>query len=234
MHSAYPTKKSGNPLTPCSSNEQAVVGAQSFPVDSPISPSPLSPITMAQMENLTMTDSRTQQTHAMPMGMESPPYTPLDSKACSTPEYYTHGKPETALPDLARINSELSPLSLALEPLTPVSPGFDEKSWDHYLKHFDEHIRDNKFALSRVKGYIRSIDLLLRELAPLMKPEIVLMLMDYKKWWDEMKTKVSTLDERVKSLEVPNLRYVTIEWDIARADSMGVAHSRILDSTGEE
>lgn len=234
MSHAYPDK-SRNPLARRgSSQQQAVVGAESPTSIAPLSPTPTYPanpilLDKAALMNLLQQQQQQQRPAKQIMGMETPPFSPVDSVTCATPVSYDQ-KTKDVLPDLARINSQLSPLNIP-EALTPVSPiGFDENSWEYYLKRFKQEKKDNKECLSRIKGYGKRIDILHLELSRELKPEILLAVMDFGKWWQSAKPKVSKYEERVKSLAKPKLAYVNIEWDMIRARQLGQAHSGVLES----
>jgi hypothetical protein len=89
------------------------------------------------------------------MGLESPPFTPLDSFTVNTPEPQLHAT--GTVPDLAQVSTKLSPLTFR-SPLTFSPPGRDafknHNAWEHYLETIEEEFRDlNHNALSRMKGY---------------------------------------------------------------------------------
>ncbi|KAK5114787.1 hypothetical protein LTR85_010100 [Meristemomyces frigidus] len=243
MYYAYPDK-SNNPFSRRpSANGQAVVGASRSPMSTTpqISmPTPILPATIASLEKLALTQSlQQQQEQASPevnqvIGMETPPFSPIDSGACATPlsSFDSKTQEKLVLPDLARINSKLSPSQSPMEALTPVvsGPDFDVNSWEFYLGKYDHEMTDAKECLHRFNGYGKKIEILLIELKPELKPEIKLAVIEFAKWYESLKPKVRSCAERVKSLDVPKLEYVSFEWEMARARSMGLAHDGVLES----
>ena len=147
-----------------------------------------------------------------PMGMESPPFTPIN--APTTPSNPAEA-PAATLPDLSKIDTQLSPPgsrgvtsptgsstpSTLAQPGTPPS-AFDEHAWETYFNQIKaEHTDVRLNALSRFKGTARDIDNLAREYSHVteyseaMKP--------FKLWWDDQKGKVKLYEDKVKSLEMP-------------------------------
>ena len=165
-------------------SEQAVVGAEK-PIDSPTMMLP------------------------PPLGMESPPYTPFDSFGCTTP-LDTNLYMQKGL-DFARVNHKLSPLSLPgdLYPVRTIEDGFNEVSWEHYCEDYESQIKDCKIALQRIKGYGKTINILLIEQRQILKPEVKLAIMEYDKWWASMKPHTQSYEERVRFLELPTLGEAT-------------------------
>ncbi|TKA25108.1 hypothetical protein B0A50_06173 [Salinomyces thailandicus] len=215
---AYPDTSS-NPLSPISrrSSAQASSGATSNP------PSTMSPPSMAALEKLAVDHPRKQA--CMPpqaVGMETPPFSPIDSGGYGTPASYTtdtHAARE-GLPDLARLNTQLTPLSSfnsTTSPSAAAAPGahFDNKSWEYFLGRFDNEVRDNREALNRVHGYARRIDVERMELARELKPEVKLAMMEFGQWWMQVKPQVSGLQERFRALEAPTLEEVVMEAGMA-------------------
>jgi hypothetical protein len=144
-----------------------------------------------------------------PMGMESPPFTPIN--APTTPINPAEA-PAATLPDLSKINTQLSPPSSqgvtsptgSSTPSTLSTPStFDEHAWETYFNQVKaEHTDIRLNALSRFKGTARDIDNLAREYSHMaeyseaMKP--------FKSWWDGQKGKVKLYEDKVKSLEMPS------------------------------
>jgi hypothetical protein len=144
-----------------------------------------------------------------PMGMESPPFTPIN--APTTPINPAEA-PVATLPDLSKINTQLSPPSSqgvtsptgSSTPSTLSTPStFDEHAWETYFNQVKaEHTDIRLNALSRFKGTARDIDNLAREYSHMteyseaMKP--------FKSWWDGQKGKVKLYEDKVKSLEMPS------------------------------
>ncbi|KAK5150680.1 hypothetical protein LTS14_009963 [Recurvomyces mirabilis] len=227
MQAAYPS----NPTRFARrASEQAVVGAEPTPIDSPIAPTPIFTMPAAQLESLTLTTSKIPITHVkQEIGMESPPYTPFDSFGCGTPVIGPIAKLTATLPDLSRINTELSPLSIA-DSISAVLPGFDEVSWDYYTKHFAEEIKDCEAAVARVKGFGRMIDIHLCEMARVMKPEVKMVFLEFKQWWTGLKPKIVGLEEKVEALEVPKIEFLTMEWEMVRSGQLGGDGVGVLES----
>jgi hypothetical protein len=186
-------------------------GAQSPAIGSPGSPSFSLPDTL-ERSDFTLPFPHKPFGSAMPghppMGMESPPFTPIN--APTTP-INPAGAPPATLPDLSKINTQLSPpssqgvtsptgSSTSAQPGTPLSP-FDEQAWETYFNQVKaEHTDVRLNALSRFKGTARDIDNLAREYSHMteyseaMKP--------FKLWWDGQKGKVKLYEDKVKSLEM--------------------------------
>ncbi|EMC99140.1 hypothetical protein BAUCODRAFT_31453 [Baudoinia panamericana UAMH 10762] len=203
VNSAFP-HRSKSVSFGTSSDEQATSGAAvSSPPESPLSPSPIKALTLHQLEKLTTT-ARSEVT--LPMGMESPPYTPFDASSYGSPVSFEKGKEAANLiPDLALVDNQLSPLpSLEL-----MSSAYSPISWEYFTKQYDEQLRDCKIAYQRVRGYGRTIDIMLIELSRVMKPEIKLATIDYRKWWESLQLKVSELRKVVETLKRPTLDNVT-------------------------
>ena len=124
--------------------------------------------------------------------------------------------PAATLPDLSKINTQLSPPSNysitsptgSSTPSTLTQPGtppsaFDEHAWETYFNQVKaEHTDVRLNALSRFKGTARDIDNLAREYShateysEAMKP--------FKLWWDGQRGKVKLYEDKVKSLEMPS------------------------------
>jgi hypothetical protein len=144
-----------------------------------------------------------------PMGMESPPFTPIN--APTTPINPAEA-PAATLPDLSKINTQLSPPNSqgvtsptgSSTPSTLSTPStFDEHAWETYFNQVKaEHTDIRLNALSRFKGTARDIDNLAHEYSHMteyseaMKP--------FKSWWDGQKGKVKLYEDKVKSLEMPS------------------------------
>jgi len=187
-------------------------GAQSPAIGSPTS------LSLSLPDSLERSDFTLPFTHkpfgsAMPghppMGMESPPFTPIN--APTTPINPAEA-PAATLPDLSKINTQLSPPSSqgvtsptgSSTPSTLSTPStFDEHAWETYFNQVKaEHTDIRLNALSRFKGTARDIDNLAREYSHMteyseaMKP--------FKSWWDGQKGKVKLYEDKVKSLEMPS------------------------------
>jgi len=191
-------------------------GAQSPSAGSPISPG------LSLPDSLESSDFSLPSPHkafgsAMPshppMGMESPPFTPIN--APNTPSNPAEA-PAATLPDLSKINTQLSPPSsygvtspvtgssapfTATQPCTPSA--FDEHAWETYANQLKaEHTDIRLNALSRFKGTARDIDNLAREYSH--STEYSEAMKSFKLWWDSQKGKVKLYEDKVKSLEMPS------------------------------
>ena len=218
---AYPDK-SQNPLSRRVS-EQAVSGAPST-TPAVCMPTPIITATIGQLEKLALTHSRDQQ-RTQNIGMETPPFSPVDSGVCATPVIYDGKMPtKHTLPDLARINTQLSPRS------SPPAADFDANSWERYTRMFGHEISDIKQCLNRLNGYGKKVEILLKEMSSEMKPQVKLAFLDFTKWWDGMRPKVRSIENRGASVEEPVLAYVTFEREMVRASEMGLTHDGVLES----
>ena len=221
---AYPDSAS-NPISPYAHlsrrpSTQASEGATASPTPLNLaSPTPLSPESLAPLEKLATEQSRK---HALvppsPLGMETPPFSPIDVGSPS-PAALAHPT-KTSLPELSRLDTSTTHLtsftssSDEQDLATPID-GFDHKGWEYFLGKCENEIRDNKEALTRFTGYARKIEIEKMELARELKPEVKLAMMDFAKWWEGMKPKVSKLSERVEALVVPRLEEVNLEMGVA-------------------
>ena len=191
-------------------------GAQSPAIGSPVSPGLSLPDSL-ERSDFTLPFPHKAFGSAMPghppMGMESPPFTPIN--APTTPSNPAEA-PAATLPDLSKINTQLSPPSNynitsptgSSTPSTLTQPGtppsaFDEHAWETYFNQVKaEHTDVRLNALSRFKGTARDIDNLAREYShateysEAMKP--------FKLWWDGQRGKVKLYEDKVKSLEMPS------------------------------
>lgn len=95
-------------------------------------------------------------------GLESPPFTPIDSHVSITPFQY----PKSTAPDLGFVTAELSPLSVRhqLSVSSPPTRAKNELAWESYLKTLDEEIYDLRHnAFMRLKQFRSEIKTLLKE-----------------------------------------------------------------------
>ncbi|KAK5174771.1 uncharacterized protein LTR77_001854 [Saxophila tyrrhenica] len=89
-------------------------------------------------------------------GLESPPFTPVDSRAVNTPYHNTSFNADTeksTAPDLLLVNGQLIPLS-GRRPSTTTTRAPNELAWESYLSTLEEELwglRHND--LMRLKGY---------------------------------------------------------------------------------
>lgn len=184
-------------------------GAQSPAIGSPISPVATLPDSLANADFSLPFNHKPFAAHP-PMGMESPPFTPIN--APTTPLNPVEGGPAT-LPDLSKLNTQLSPGSIPAHAAgsdtpstmasTPMSAIFDEHAWETYCNQVKAEHSDIRYnALSRFKGTARDIDNLTREYAHLGEYAQTMKL--FKLWWDGQRVKVKLYEDKVKSLEMPN------------------------------
>jgi hypothetical protein len=188
-------------------------GAQSPAIGSPLSPAISLPDSLEKADfalHLAHRGFGTGMPARPPMGMESPPFTPINAPA--TPLNPAEGAVAT-LPDLSKINTQLSPASGVTSPVTgastpsvlaqdPMSARFDEHAWETYsnqCKAEYSDIRSN--ALSRLKGTARDMDSLSREYSHL--GEFAEALKTFKLWWDGQRPKAKLYEDKVKGLEMP-------------------------------
>ncbi|KAF2721509.1 hypothetical protein K431DRAFT_196869, partial [Polychaeton citri CBS 116435] len=153
-----------------------------------------------------------QQMRSPPLGMESPPFTPLDSNCPGTPTNWTDSKSIPPPPDLTRIKPELSPISCRRDSTlsTTCAPIFDENAWETYLNTFRAELDDIRVhAIVRLKGYGYTVDKLRVESGS--DAEFKDAVDRFTEWWLMMKEKVRSYDARVKELEEPDLDFVKME-----------------------
>ncbi|KAM0716364.1 hypothetical protein Q7P37_007809 [Cladosporium fusiforme] len=133
-----------------------------------------------------------------------PPFTPLN--APTTPANPTEGNAAT-LPDLSKINTQLSPSS-STSPVspptsTPTAPTFDEPAWQTYTNQFLAELHDLRGnALGRFKGTARDVDTLQAEYEHTAEYAGVFKM--FRLWWEGQRGKVKLYEERVRGLEVPS------------------------------
>lgn len=137
IHRGWPEKKYGHLSLTTSPQSPAHPGAEASGLASPISPTPMLPPSAIPLERMTAMSMAPRggvfDPAATPMGMESPPFTPTTSQCSPTPLNPVDGTRSTA-PDLSKLNSSLSPTSLAsanspptlfpssVGPATPIAP----------------------------------------------------------------------------------------------------------------
>lgn len=192
-------------------------GAQSPAIGSPITPATSLPDTLERTD-FTLPFPHKPFGSAMPahppMGMESPPFTPINTP--TTPINPAEA-PAATLPDLSKINTQLSPPSSLGSITSPVAgsstpstlaqpstpSAFDEHAWETYYNQCKaEHTDVRLNALSRFKGTARDIDNLAREYSH--TTEYSEAMKSFKLWWDGQKGKVKLYEDKVKSLELPS------------------------------
>lgn len=215
MYRGWPDKKT-NHLQVRHWPSPTGAGAQSPTIGSPISPGISLPDSL-ERSDFTLPFPHKPFGSAIPahppMGMESPPFTPIN--APTTPSNPAEA-PAATLPDLSKINTQLSPPSSfsvtspvtgSSTPSTLAQPGtpsaFDEHAWETYSNQVKaEHTDVRLNALSRFKGTARDIDNLAREYSHV--TEYSEALKPFKLWWDGQKGKVKLYEDKVKSLEMPS------------------------------
>ncbi|KAH9826414.1 hypothetical protein Tdes44962_MAKER10046 [Teratosphaeria destructans] len=192
-------------------------------------------------------------------GMESPPFTPWDAKASSghgppTPSTATASADDEATPRISGSRQAyLSPAKYASTgPVTaddeggprspsPVSrrasscssPPFCERSWEYYLGRYNEQLRDSKQCVMRLKGYGRNIDILRTELrGETTRPEAVIALINFGKWWDDMQAQAREHEREWASLQVPELEAVERAWYAMQPGGEGLASAAVSSSRG--
>ena len=144
------------------------------------------------------------------MGMESPPFTPVDSKVANTPvNELLHGNSASNVnfTDLANhVTTKLTRTNLT--PSTShESAEFTTKNeiaYQFYVNQFNAEINDIKsHAFKRVEGYDRMMTRQFFELVhdDELTPKQEAALQEFKSWWTSMKTKIAELKTRVMALE---------------------------------
>ncbi|KAK4502186.1 hypothetical protein PRZ48_005611 [Zasmidium cellare] len=214
IYRGYPDK-SKHPLSRQTSHQSsAVVGADTPPMSSPDSPTPSMSSSILPLEKLSFEGLPQRRM----IGMESPPFTPIDSKACPTPDIPTTQKDSTAgaVPDANILARQLSPLSIITTdsgislPPPAQTPVFDENAWETYLSAFKAELADCKeHAWPRFRGYGYTVDRMRVELSQ--EAEYGDLMKEFQEWWGEMKLKVGEYEREVKELEVPRIEVVVLE-----------------------
>jgi hypothetical protein len=133
-------------------------------------------------------------------GMESPPFTPVDSTVANTPVNDGRGGIEPA--DFDRINAMLSKTALNTE--FSAMPYKNEIAYQIYVNQYNAEIEDIKCnALKRLEGFDRTIG---REFYELSREEGLTedqraALRDFKVWWIEAQKKMAGIKAKVDALE---------------------------------
>ncbi|KAI7225179.1 hypothetical protein KC330_g9179 [Hortaea werneckii] len=223
---AYPDATTHEPVWPLSRrpSAQASEGASAASSTAGLaSPPAISPESLKPLDPFASASHRKQ---AGPpdtsMGMETPPFSPIDSGAYTSPvASATLPKTKPGVPDLAKLNTQLSPYtsfnsegstttsaatpgSSAATTTTPRTP-FNDKSWEYFLGKFDNEVRDTKIALQRLTGYAKKIEVEKMELEGDFTPEIVLVMMQFREWWKTTGPQVSKLAHQVDFILPPRL-----------------------------
>ncbi|KAM3416897.1 hypothetical protein BST61_g8485 [Cercospora zeina] len=221
LYRGYPEHTMAHLSRRPSVQSSAIVGAETPPMSSPVSPAPTAlPASLLRLEKLE------QLPYRQVVGMESPPFTPADTPSCPTPEVQS----AFSLPDARSYPIVLPyPESIAstgasksdgyssffgsyatTAPSTPAMVSFDEPAWETFLKAYSAELYDiNTYAGPRLKGAGYSIDRVRVELGMTKENEEVLA--DFNKWWTEMKAKVAHYDEKIRELEMPSIDTVRAE-----------------------
>lgn len=191
-------------------------GVETPPMSTPPSSVPDSftalPLSLLPLEELSSRDFTENQV----MGMESPPFTPVDSMACSTPDY-PHSMPFTAnaMPDVHALTRQLSPISMrgrgdSTNSSQYAPSNFDESAWDVYLNTFKAEMYDvQTCCLPRLKGLGSTIEMLSSEYAR--QPQYKAAIEDFNAWWAENKGQAIQWEKRVRALELPGLDHMRRE-----------------------
>lgn len=189
-------------------------GAETPPMSSPISPIPEMPSSLLPLEKMSF-DTLPQRRHII--GMESPPFTPADSNACTTPIF--SGMEKNMPADAHALTRQLSPISMRsraeststwAESSASGTALFDENAWETYLGTFNAELEDlRKYCWARFKGAGHKIDQTRTELA--YEKTNHALLEDFNKWWMETKPKVAEYEKKQRELEAPTLELVRME-----------------------
>ncbi|KAI6876800.1 hypothetical protein KC318_g17940 [Hortaea werneckii] len=248
---AYPDATTHEPVWPLSRrpSAQASEGASATSPPAGIaSPSAFSPESPRPLDSFTSGPLRKQA--GLPdnaMGMETPPFSPVDSGAHASPvAAATLLKTQPGVPDLAKLNTQLSPytsfnsedsttttsattpgsITAATTPKTP----FNDKSWEYFLGKFDNEVRDTKIALQRLTGYAKKIEVEKMELEGNFAPEMVMLMMEFKEWWKTTNPKVRRLALQVEFLIPPRLE--DLDFPVGGAFSSGSMRGKGASATG--
>ncbi len=144
------------------------------------------------------------QLHTSMLGMESPPFTPVDSRAPGTPTNSIAIPAGTGL-DISRLHAQLA--TVPEDPLTSSSLGTPNYSGTEYVSHARTHnaeIHDIQFnCLPRFTGYDRQIRKLLAlcEAKGIASGEQKIALVNLLEWWWEQRHVVSEYKRKVGALQ---------------------------------
>jgi hypothetical protein len=224
IYRGYPDKSGSQHLSRSASNVAAATGPGASMSDTP----PMaSPDIASYRPSPKLSTANTQKTpfdgveHRRPeigLGMESPPFTPLDSQVCSTPEMLPPAT-RSAMPDVHALSRQLSPISTrsrvdsavsSFNKSFPTGAVFDEAAWDIYLNSYRAELNDIKTtALPRFKGRASLIERLAAEMGtdPGWKNGIATFML----WWASIKPKIAEYEACVKDLDLPTIEYVRLE-----------------------
>ncbi|CAK1364769.1 hypothetical protein CB0940_08415 [Cercospora beticola] len=225
LYRGYPENTLAHLSRRQSIQSSAAVGAETSPMSSPTSPTPIAlPASLLRLEKLEQLPLRRV------VGMESPPFTPADTPACPTPDVHADHTPATisdarAIPhrfptytesvtSAGASNSDGFSSSfgsyVSTAPSTPGLVSFDEAAWETFLKTYSAELYDiNTNSGPRLKGAGYTVDRLRVELGMENGNEEVLT--EFNEWWSGMRAKVAQFDEKIRELEMPNLDTVRAE-----------------------
>ncbi|KAI6854071.1 hypothetical protein KC343_g7861 [Hortaea werneckii] len=220
---AYPDATTHSPAWPLSRrpSAQASEGASATSSTTGLaSPPAISPESLQPLDTLASgTLSKQTGLSDTSMGMETPPFSPIDSGANASPvtgPTATLPKSKPGVPDLAKLNTQLTPYTTlnsdsASTSATPNSattanrPPFNDKSWEYFQGKFENELRDTKIALQRFTGYAKKIEVEKMELESDFTPEIVLVMTEFKEWWKMTGPEVSKIAHEVDCIVSPTL-----------------------------
>ncbi|KXT14806.1 hypothetical protein AC579_9660 [Pseudocercospora musae] len=238
LYRGYP-EKSLSHLSRINSMSTAVSGAG---IDTPPLSSPVSPTHVSLKSSLVPLEKLSQLNDSVAprqiLGMETPPFTPVDSQACPTPELQGHAP--AAMPDVHQLSRQLSreartdsvtgagmgeaaaaqseqpqvtgSFSSAMSDTSsiPSGPSFDETAWETFLNAYKAELQDTRSnAWVRLKGCGYTVDKLRVEKG--LESEWHDAVEKFNEWWSSMKPQLATYEEKVKQLELPTIELVQME-----------------------
>ena len=134
-------------------------------------------------------------------GVESPPYTPIDSQTCNTPALPAPEGP-IAIPDMQQLARRLT--STSRRDSVTAGSAFDENAWETYLSQFRAELHDMTTGVwPRFVGCGRTIDRIRVAVAGDFR--------QFDAWWIHMRAEVAHTKQRVELLELPELKHVRLE-----------------------
>ena len=235
LHRPYPEKTIAHLSRRESSHSSAAFGSTTPPTSSPASPFPMS-ITagLLRFEKLEQFPQR------QIAGMESPPFTPVETEACPSPELqYEHRCPIPDMPDAHILTRQLSPLSIAADSVagagngksdmnngsfntstfssavsttssTPSLAAFDETAWETFLKTYSAELFDIR-QQAGPRFKGAGYTVDKARVELGMEKEHQDVLADFNEWWTSMKPKVVKYDAKIREIEMPNIDTVRAE-----------------------
>lgn len=221
VHRIAPRSSHAHLLSPRSSNSPASVGAEVGSINSPLS---LTPVSFSPVPNVPVRkSSRMPHVPQLPVnmiGLESPPFTPYDSKVGNTPLCEPHVAPMGMAANLDVVSAQLSPMSN-----TEVARPYvkNDIAFETFINCMREEVVDLKYScLPRLRGYIISFRTVCIEQTRCdwtLAPDLEWHLM---KWWTEVDNKVERLRQTARDLE-QNL----LETTAALGDARGGAAATV-------